>query len=92
MEKLRRIAALEIEVDPEPTAPGLPEFAAVVHPVEQTHVLVRRGYRGYWSMPDGVTAEALNEGLTEAQLRAMEGGSLFGWGLPIANPERRASA
>lgn len=53
-------------------------------------IVIKRGEKGYWPMPDGMTVETINEtfGATPAQVAAMEAGSMFGWEVPGADPDR----
>ena len=65
----------------------LPEIAAAVSPVGEP-VLVKRGVKGYWPMPEGMTVALLNEAheITAVQAQAMLNGSLFGFDVPLADP------
>lgn len=71
----------------------LPEFCYAVTP-EGFLALIKRGQKGYYPVktPLGVAptdyAKQQNSamGISWAQERAMNGGSLFGWNKPIADP------
>lgn len=73
----------------------LPEHCFLQDPIEPTHVhLLKRGSVGYWLFRVKQTPEEAkafcashNEGVTPAQLAAMEAGSHFGWDIPGANPD-----
>lgn len=67
----------------------LPEYAAVAHPIEGCSVLIKRGEDGYWPArhitdPDEYNAKM---GVSKAQAQAMLAGSMFGWGIPAADPD-----
>lgn len=53
-------------------------------------IAVRRGVMGFYPIYTPLKADTLNkrEGTTPQQLEAMKFGSLFGWEVPAANPDR----
>lgn len=55
-------------------------------------IVIRRNVAGYWSYTDahGRSADTLNAilGVSKAQATAMKVGSMFGWGVPGAEPAR----
>ena len=79
-------------------ADGLPELCFTVIKSTGELACLKRGEMGYyrsdWNMPDRAQNEELaaeqNErlGVTEAQRRAMEVGSMCGWNVPGADPKR----
>lgn len=71
-------------------ADTLPEMCATLLPSTLEPVAIKRGEKGYWPLPDGMTVECINEifSATAAQIAAMEIGSLFGWDVPGADPSR----
>jgi len=74
----------------EKTAEGLPDVAwARVPGDETTAAKIIRGMSGYFPFPGrGHKVDMLNEclGVTQTQAEAMLIGSMFGWGVPGANP------
>lgn len=57
-------------------------------------ILIRRGETGYYPAPfPDFDVDAFNrrKGVTPAQREAMLGGSMFGWHLPIADPDNRVN-
>ncbi|MGG4105215.1 hypothetical protein AAXB25_14960 [Paenibacillus lautus] len=80
-----------VEVDEK----GLPEYCFVALKTTNEVVMVHRYEMGYSPTREGnqpwygeATADAANEkrGITKAQARAMEMGSMVGWDFPAANP------
>ena len=79
-------------------ADGLPELCFTVIKSTGELACIKRGETGYyrsdWNLPDRAQNEELaaeqNErlGVTEAQRRAMEVGSMCGWNVPGADPKR----
>lgn len=68
----------------------LPEMCATTLPSTGEPIIIKRGEDGYYPMPDGRSIDEINEAF-EAKLnhvRAMEAGSLFGWHVPGADPDR----
>lgn len=67
---------------------GLPEFCYTTHETTGKTIIVKRGTMGYYPSKDQRSPEELNEklGVTLAQQEAMSTGSLWGWGVPGANP------
>lgn len=51
-------------------------------------IIIKLGEKGYYRTEDQRPADELNEeiGVTKAQRKAMEMGSLFAWDIPAANP------
>lgn len=71
------------------TAGGLPENCFATLPSDASQIIgIQRGVIGYKPMPHVKPNQlaALNEGLTRAQLEAMEAGSMWGWDVPGADP------
>jgi len=69
----------------------LPELCYTTLPSNQGQVIaIRRGEPGYYPIVTALTAEELNgdANITAAQISAMLAGSLFGWDVPGADPER----
>ncbi|MDF0491457.1 hypothetical protein PX699_16770 [Sphingobium sp. H39-3-25] len=68
----------------------LPEMCAAHLPGTDEPIVIKRGEKGYWPMPDGMTIEAINATFdaTPAQITAMQAGSMFGWDVPGADPDR----
>lgn len=73
-------------------ARGLPELAYIHNdghlPGNTSVVAVKRGESGYYPIHSRLTAAELNQisGVTPAQAQAMLSGSMFGWHVPLANP------
>lgn len=74
---------------------GLPEYCFVALKTTNEVVMVHRYERGYSPTHEGnepwygeATANAVNadRGITKAQAKAMEMGSMFGWDIPAADP------
>lgn len=67
----------------------LPPFCASRLPSTNEPILIKAGERGYYRGWPGLNPEEFNAeiGVTEAQVSAMEAGSMFGWEVPGANPE-----
>lgn len=73
---------------------ALPEICYGIHTMDNSLVLIKRGESGYWPTYEDCAAstdEAANllndkRGVTRAQRRAMEMGSMFGFHVPGANP------
>lgn len=62
-----------------------------VDPVTDGVVLVRRGHKGYWPL-EGMSKEAADKrnavlGVTPAMRESMTYGSVFGWHIPLADPD-----
>lgn len=73
------------------TAPaGLPEMCATIMPNTLEPIVVKRGQSGHWPLPDGMTIERVNQVFkaTPPQIAAMLVGSMFGWDVPGADPDR----
>lgn len=68
----------------------LPEMCASHLPGTAEAIVIKRGERGYWPLPEGMTVEGINTtfGASPAQIAAMEAGSMFGWDVPGADPDR----
>lgn len=66
----------------------LPAFCATRLPSTGEPILIKAGVEGYWPAPD-INPELLNAtfGITEAQRKAMEVGSMFGWDAKGADPD-----
>jgi hypothetical protein len=75
---------------------GLPEIAYAVLPSSEgtdhsQTIAIKRGKSGYFKISQAsCTAEEMNRinGVSKAQAAAMLAGSLFGWDVPGADPER----
>lgn len=68
----------------------LPEFCASRLLTNQSPIIMQRGVKGYWPMPEGLgTPEEFNtkQGITPAQKLAMEIGSMRGFDVPGADPD-----
>lgn len=68
----------------------LPEMCATRLLSTSEPIVIKRGEVGFWPMPDGMTIDGINSlfGATPAQIAAMEAGSMFGWDVPGADPDR----
>jgi len=69
----------------------LPELCYTTLPSNPAQVIaIRRGVPGYYPIETALTAEELNgdADISAAQVSAMLAGSLFGWEVPGADPER----
>jgi len=66
----------------------LPIAAATRHPVTNEPILIKAGIKGYYPVP-GLDVDTYNRDMkvTEAQLRAMEIGAIFGFDVPGADPD-----
>lgn len=77
------------------TFKGLPECCYIELSSTNELVMVKRGEMGYYpqrqeNAPWGAeNKDHLNErmGVTKAQAKAMEMGSMFGWNTPASNPD-----
>jgi len=75
---------------------GLPKFCYSSLPSNPNeYIIIRRGEKGYYPIDPLSDAylcsvERNNEliGVTKAQQRAMEAGSMFGWDTPASDPSR----
>ena len=69
----------------------LPRYAAMTHPTNGETILIRRGHKGFYPYHASAneTAEKYNDfhGVTPAQVRAMEFGSMFGFNAPGVEAE-----
>ena len=67
----------------------LPPMCAARLPSTNKPILIKRGVAGYWPAPDSLDVEAMNarHGITAAQVKAMQAGSMFGWDAPLADPD-----
>lgn len=78
----------------EKTFDGLPELCWSVQPSTNELVIIKRGVKGYFPQREEnakypvENLDILNErlGVTKAQYRAMQSGSMFGWDTPASNP------
>jgi len=78
-------------------AQGLPDLCFSVIKTTGELICIKRGVEGYfpsdWNTPDRERNEELaadhnkHLGVTDAQRQAMECGSMFGWGVPGADPK-----
>lgn len=68
----------------------LPEMCASTLVGTGEAIVIRRGETGYWPLPDGMTIDHIEATFraTPAQIAAMEAGSMFGWDMPGADPDR----
>ena len=77
-------------------APGLPPLCYARHPETGATVLIVRGENGYHPVQTFLTSGQLNAALaeppTDAQVRAMLVGSMFGWQVSGADPACQAAA
>ncbi|WIW89605.1 hypothetical protein K3M67_06505 [Sphingobium sp. V4] len=66
----------------------LPAMCATLLPSTLEPVVIKRGERAYWPLPEGATAERINEifAASPAHIAAREIGCLFGWDVPGADP------
>ena len=75
-------------------ASRLPPMCHARHPTDGTIVLIRRGEMGFQPVETTLSAELLNALLepvpTPRQIEAMLIGSMFGWDVPGADPDRPA--
>ena len=65
---------------------SLPITCVSKHVAPDMVVLITRGLSGYSLIKEGTSVEDYNikRGITNAQVRAMEIGSMFGWNVPGA--------
>lgn len=68
----------------------LPDMCAFPHPETGEPIIIKRGEPGYWPMPSSIAIDRFNASfaVTPAKIAAMEAGSLFGWDVPAADPDR----
>ena len=68
----------------------LPEMCATHLAGTDEPIVIKRGERGYWPLPDGMTVAQINDlfSAAPAQIAAMEAASMFGWTVPGADPTR----
>jgi hypothetical protein len=66
----------------------LPTTCATLHPVTGKPIMLKAGVKGYWPAPD-IDPDTYNRAMnvTNAELKAMEVGALFGFDVPGANPD-----
>jgi len=66
----------------------LPKTAMARHHVNGATIMLRRGERGFWHMPQIKDPDEWNarHGVTKAQVEAMRCGSIFGFDVPGADP------
>ena len=71
------------------TLEKLPEMCAAAH-WDGSPIIIKRGVMGYYPAPPSLDVERYNarHGVTAAQREAMEVGSMFGWEVPGADPDR----
>ncbi len=76
------------------TAASLPERAYAFHPTTGATIMVRRGEKGFYPVATDTRPEILNKvrGVTPQQAAAMLAGSMFGWDVPLANPDHFTEA
>lgn len=67
----------------------LPKVAAILTPLGEV-ALVKRGHEGYWPAP-GYSVDHFNNqmGVTDAQRSAMFHASMFGYDVPLADPDHK---
>ncbi len=67
----------------------LPHLCAGTLATTGETILIKRGVSGYWPAPKGFDGAAYNQRheITPRQVAAMEYGSLFGWDIPLADPD-----
>lgn len=95
--RMRRGFSKDVTEDFESRKPDLPELCFTVLRSTGELACIKRGESGYFSSDwnqssqekNRVTADLLNErlGVSEAQVKAMEFGSMFGWNSPGADPK-----
>ena len=80
-------------MDTHQTAPGLPDVCFALHPETGKCIALVRGERGYFQCPGCSDPDVFNaaNGITAAQVLAMQIGSMFGWDVPGADPANAAS-
>ena len=66
----------------------IPAYCYADHPYDGTVIKIKRGESGYYTTDVAVDATTANAeiGVTPAQAEAMRVGSMFGWGVPGADP------
>ena len=76
------------------TAANLPERAYAYHPTTGAIIMIKRGETGFWPVTTDVKPETLNKvhDVTPQQAAAMLTGSLFGWDIPLADPDQFTEA
>lgn len=78
----------------EKTFDGLPEMCWGILESTNELIVIKRGVRGYFPQREEnakypvENLEFLNEqlGVSKAQQKAMQSGSMFGWDIPASNP------
>jgi len=75
--------------NPTPYDDKLPEICATRHDLTGEPIFVKRGEQGYWPAPAGTDPDKWNalQGITKAQENAMKAGSIFGFHIPLADPD-----
>ena len=68
----------------------LPEMCATQLTGTGEAIVIKRGETGFWPLAQGTTVDAFNMlfDATPPQIVAMEAGSMFGWNVPGADPDR----
>jgi len=66
----------------------LPRECAARLAMDDSPILIKRGESGYFPLAPATDVDKFNadRGITEAQVNAMEAGSMFGWECPGADP------
>jgi hypothetical protein len=75
-------------------AANLPERSYAYHPTTGATIMVKRGEKGFYAVTTDVKPEILNKvrGVTLQQAAAMLAGSMFGWDVPLADPDQFTEA
>lgn len=68
----------------------LPASCYARHPSDESPIYIMFGMRGYYPIEREIDVDAENErfGVTPAQVEAMLVGSMFGWDVPGADPDK----
>lgn len=72
----------------------LPQLCFAMHPVSERPVMIEKGMSGFYQTVHMTKGQAFVDelnadlGVTKAQAEAMLTGSMFGWGVPGADPDR----
>jgi len=71
------------------TLKKLPEICATRLNTDNSAIFIKRGIMGYWPASKNLDVDKFNADhkITLAQIMAMEAGSMFGWEVPLADPD-----
>lgn len=71
-------------------AERFPKHCALHHPETGKKIRIDRGVMGYFDLPNEFAINVANSmwGASQKHVSAMLVGSMFGWDVPLANPDR----